>query len=356
LLLLHKHNPLDCVSEILKNLEEQTERMESLIKQMRVRFSDLGQEGLDGATSARERRLPPQKTQSFKGVRRTPNWLERQFSGRIFQDNDLNDSSEYATVIAAAAFAVKSLEEQNQNKTTDDTVNGLTKSRTRKDNSNIGLPDPGRISRRFSGKEAKEDKQTREEVSIRKSEGVDNKILKSVPIGQNLPEKSAMATPTIRKTPTFSNVHQEGTSGTKHGTTFDKKPTMNRSSSTTNIEERILNEPTAPGNETKANAWEKAELEKIQKRYDRTNSTIISWENERKTKAKRRIEKVESELKGRKTRSTQRYNNDISRIDQIAGGARAVADQRRRKEETKVKEKAKKIRSSGTVPATCFCC
>ena len=64
---------------------------------------------------------------------------------------------------------------------------------------------------------------------------------------------------------------------------------------------------------------------------------------------------LQKELEQRIQRTQQLYRVKIARIDHIAGGARAQLDEKRRNEELKIKEKAKKIRASGKVPVTCFC-
>ncbi|KAK3009222.1 hypothetical protein RJ639_014759 [Escallonia herrerae] len=107
--------------------------------------------------------------------------------------------------------------------------------------------------------------------------------------------------------------------------------------------------------ETKADAWERAEIAKIQSRYEKINSAILAWENEKKASAKRQMELKKSDLEQRRARNSQHYQGKLARIDHIAGGARAQAEEKRRYEELVVKEKAKKIRSTGSVPACCFC-
>ncbi|CAJ1975338.1 unnamed protein product [Sphenostylis stenocarpa] len=44
----------------------------------------------------------------------------------------------------------------------------------------------------------------------------------------------------------------------------------------------------------KAIAWEKAKIEKIQKRYEKMKSRILAWENERKMQAKMQMERKKS--------------------------------------------------------------
>ncbi|XP_023740930.1 remorin 1.4 isoform X1 [Lactuca sativa] len=108
---------------------------------------------------------------------------------------------------------------------------------------------------------------------------------------------------------------------------------------------------------TKVDAWEKAELLKIQNRYEKSNLTILQWENEKKARAKRRVEEKKKELEQRRSINWQHYQNKLARIDHVAGGARSQAEDTRRNHEKKVKERAREMRSLGvTSPKYCFLC
>ncbi|KAA3458365.1 remorin-like [Gossypium australe] len=107
--------------------------------------------------------------------------------------------------------------------------------------------------------------------------------------------------------------------------------------------------------ETKADAWQNAELHKLNKRYENMKASIQEWEKEKKVRAKVKMERRKKELEKNIKRSHQVYQLKISRIDDIAGGARAQVDEKRRNEELKIKEKAKQIRATGVVPFTCLC-
>ncbi|MBA0703820.1 hypothetical protein Golax_016117, partial [Gossypium laxum] len=117
--------------------------------------------------------------------------------------------------------------------------------------------------------------------------------------------------------------------------------------------------------ETKADAWQNAELHKLNKRYENMKASIHEWEKEKKVRAKVKMERkkiencfaesndglveVQKELEKKIKRSHQVYQLKISRIDDIAGGARAQVDEKRRNEELKIKEKAKQIRATGVL-------
>lgn len=54
-----------------------------------------------------------------------------------------------------------------------------------------------------------------------------------------------------------------------------------------------------------------------------------------------------------RAKTLQKYRNDIARIDKVAGGARALAEERRRNDESKLIEKARQVRMRGN-RKTCF--
>lgn len=112
---------------------------------MRVRFSGVEQEKRE-SDSIRNRRIPPQKTQSFKGDKKK-SLFSRHFSGQMNQEYD-----EYPTALAAAAFAIKSLEDtrvevQRKANTGLDTSTNMSKS----EDKTTKVSKPRTESRKFSG-------------------------------------------------------------------------------------------------------------------------------------------------------------------------------------------------------------
>ncbi|KAK4750758.1 hypothetical protein SAY87_004240 [Trapa incisa] len=108
--------------------------------------------------------------------------------------------------------------------------------------------------------------------------------------------------------------------------------------------------------EAKANAWEKAQMENIRKRHDTTKSSILEWENEKKSRAKLSLERKKAGIEQRKAGNNEHYRIKMARIERIAAGARAQAEERKRNEELAVKEKAKRIRSGQVANVGCFFC
>ncbi|KAH6799117.1 hypothetical protein C2S51_035601 [Perilla frutescens var. frutescens] len=107
--------------------------------------------------------------------------------------------------------------------------------------------------------------------------------------------------------------------------------------------------------DSKAEAWEKAQIAKIRKRYEKLQSDIQAWENEKKLGEKHRMERKKGDLELRKSRNLKHYYSKVGRIDHIAKGARAQAEEKQKHEESIVKDKAREIRSTGKAPVTCFC-
>ncbi|XP_077210485.1 uncharacterized protein LOC143845966 isoform X2 [Tasmannia lanceolata] len=260
-----------------------------------------------------------------------------------------SDKGEFETAIAAAAFAITTLEEAdflNQKRLSTDKSSkpsltksmskkeeaSMAKTKTKKDDSGIGQFDYGRFTRqRFTG-----------EASMKKPEVEPKLPEKAAPTA---PEKVNFKAPSLRKPPTFTEKYQDY----KTGSTKSEGPKPNASSPV---------KPTttqADSDRGKADTWEKAEMAKIKTRYEKQRTTILSWENEKKTNARRRLDRKERELEKRRATASQEYRNEIARIDKIAGGAKALTEERKRNEESKTREKAKKIRTTGRIPATCFC-
>ncbi|CAN4099388.1 unnamed protein product [Withania somnifera] len=107
--------------------------------------------------------------------------------------------------------------------------------------------------------------------------------------------------------------------------------------------------------ENKADAWEKSQIAKIRKRHDELLSALLAWENEKKMMAKQQMDRRKNQLELAMKRNSQHYKSKLARIDHIAKEARTQAGEKRKNEESIVKEKSNKIRSTGTGAVTCFC-
>lgn len=65
----------------------------------------------------------------------------------------------------------------------------------------------------------------------------------------------------------------------------------------------------------------------------------------------------QKQLDQRRSINWQHYQNKLARIDHVAGGARSQAEGKKRNDEKKIKERAKKMRSHGvSSPKYCYLC
>ncbi|XP_038893935.1 uncharacterized protein LOC120082729 [Benincasa hispida] len=266
--------------------------METLISQRRVSFSDSGQHKKDASIKRRDG-IPQKKTRSFKEDKKESKKLKWYFSNQMNEDYDSSDI-ELATAVASAAFAIRSQEEtdlQYQKKKRESLEASISKVKSRKDNTPAFAPS---ITKRLSNKETTNPGQS----SIKKPMEQEKKeSMTGIPIPP--PRRSLVP--------------------------------------------------------TRADVWERNKMEKINKRYHKIKASILVWENERKMRAKLHMEKKKVELEHKKALFLQYYQDNIARIDQIAGGARAQLEEKRKREENKARETANRIRSTGRLPVTCFC-
>ncbi|KAJ4975037.1 hypothetical protein NE237_008211 [Protea cynaroides] len=342
--------------------------MEAWLQPHRVRFSGVAQDSGQDPNSTRERGIPPQKTSSFKGDRKKQNnWFRRQFTSQTSRDYDSEDGGEYATVIAAAALAIKSLEEAElaDKKNLKEGLGKFpTKAKSKKEEGVALQQDTSKISRRLTIMEPKEDEpqnQDRENAYVEKSERVDQRIPENAVTSEKKPEKAPSRVPTIKRAPTTTE--QADTQPRPNAPSMAKPaqpklipPTMDKPTFPTTGGDEWKGGSTRTGPQSKADAWMEAEMEKIKTRSEKLNSTILSWEEEKKKKARRQLNRKESEVEQRRARALEQFRNEMTRIDQIVRGAKAQVEERQLNEELKAKEKVDKIRATGKVPSTGFCC
>ncbi|KAK7274915.1 hypothetical protein RIF29_16016 [Crotalaria pallida] len=299
----------------------------------------------------RDQKIPVQKTQSFKEKKKPLNWFQKQFASNVSHSPEMDK----AVAVAAAAFAIKSQEVSEQKKS--ETLEAiLTKTKSKADGTKSPISLLGSASKRLSG-------------SFRSTDDQGNKVPISLVTEEKKPEKA----PSMKKTSTFPDKKtlsfgEKKTDDKKTKTLAPKVPPPPpppppiRQSSTkppgpvrlpTGTKEPT---PTGPGiGEANADEWERTELEKIRKRFEKLKETIDSWENNKKIKARRKLDKEEGELERRRLIALEKFRIKMMYIGQIAGGAKAQAEETRKKEELKAKEKANGIRTTGKLPGTCSC-
>ncbi|CAK7326171.1 unnamed protein product [Dovyalis caffra] len=326
------------------------------------------QESSQEPRSVRDGRIPSLKTPSFKEEKKRPqNWFRRQFSGQMNQDSDSN-RIEQATAVAAAAYAITSLYASSipeQKKIGKRPEPLLTQTKSKRQELTDLIPESGRTGKQFSG-----------EGSMRRLERQDSKVTETA-TKEKTTSKVATAAPEIKRTLTFTD---KSTPSMKKTPSFaenaepiideptvkpkitvpkpDLPPTRKPLTPPTKIKREVSTRPGIDG--TDADAWERAELSKIQKRYEEMNARILSWENKKKEKAKNRLKKTElsylldpqSDLAQIQSKALKQFHDEIVDIDQIAGAAKAKAAERQRNKEFKAKEKANTIRKTGKLPRT----
>ncbi|KAG2679355.1 hypothetical protein I3760_11G047800 [Carya illinoinensis] len=286
--------------------------MDVLVKQKRVRFASPELEKQEEIHGTRER--------SFDEDNRARGWFKTHFLGHVNEDYDSRDI-EFAAAVGAAALAIDSLEEAElatQMKMRED----LEPSRTML---TIGQPNSGRAIRSFSNMQNAE------------------KLLTN----NSMEQKEALE----RAFPTRLPSHTSSLRPTSSADGYSLRPTSSadgyRAQSDSSSRQDFVG--------TKAYAWERDKMEKIRERYEEKNSRILAWEDEKKMQAKLKMEKRRGELEQKRASNLHHYQSEIERINQMAGGARGEADEKRRNEENGVREKAEKIRLTGRVPIRCLC-
>ncbi|CAN8312180.1 unnamed protein product [Cochlearia groenlandica] len=344
--------------------------MDSLIKQTRRKHPSSLERSREIGNGFREKKVPARKSVSFKeDNKKSSNWLQKQFSRQMSnQSYDPISDMDHAAAIAATAYAITTFEEswlENYHSGFEHGAYMSTSKSIREDP--LPLEEPRSLSRRFSG-----------QLSFKEPETRDHKL----PTVKSPMRKSK----SVKKAPTFAmNLREDHT---KHSEDFidseQLAPVRMQPPVRTRSERRapppppppppLLLSPSPlrlPPMETKrqssgrisrkddstADAWEKSELAKIQARHEKLNRKIDMWEEKKRDKSRRKLDKAEqSEIEQRRKRGLQRFREDNEYIEQIAAGARAQAEKQRHNEETKVKDKTRVIRRTGQLPGkACLC-
>ncbi|KAL0447012.1 UNVERIFIED_CONTAM: hypothetical protein Slati_1829100 [Sesamum latifolium] len=273
---------------------------------------------------------------------------------------------EYPTAVAAAAYAIQSLEEsksRDQNSSTYGPDESLNKMRSKAEDTeetsrrnykdpDIKMPISASRSKKMPEKAANPAPPSKDKISF-----VDtNKITSKKPAnsaGQMAPERA----PSMGRPPTFADKNLDISQTEKPETPppkSDRPPTRWSTTQPVDPRRQTATKPGPADSMAMADAWEKEKMASIQERHERLRAIIDDWEINKKKKANRKMERIEAKP-DKRAEAVQRHHEEIKRIEEIAGGARAQAEKNRRKEELKVKEKANKIRSTGKLPATCLC-
>lgn len=288
--------------------------------------------------------------------------------GRAQMDSGEEYSAVFAATIAAAAYAIAAQEEKLAAQKKPMPAEAPTVAPHVQPPINRGesmrKPTGGsKISRWFSGKEpAEDDDDGPVNVSVRrplkpeqrKPGGTGSEQKVPLPLPPKMLDSSVSA-----KKPAGSS---RKLSDKKESKRFELEQAIQRAPSAvrpaTSYQSRRNDDIAAgvtaiAGTQTKADVWEKAKLARIREEYDKMIETISEWESEKKVKVKRQKERKEVELDKKRAKTLAEYNQEMTRINKIAGGARSMAGERKYDDEKKIREKAKKIRSTGKSPRGC---
>ncbi|PIN21934.1 hypothetical protein CDL12_05347 [Handroanthus impetiginosus] len=318
--------------------------------------------------------------------------------------------AEFAAAVAAAAYAIYTLEESKPrvwSETTFGPDKSMDKMRSKAKDTEI-LPEPSKTAPKFTDKTSQRSFKD-PEIKMKskpKDTGIVPEPHKSPPkfmdetskqsfkdSDTKMPEKAPGPAPSIKKKTSFAEIN-ETNSDKPDNQELEKAPertpsvgrpptfahmhsdTKDSTMPTTPVETRRQNVRKPGPRDYVADAWTKEKMASIKERYERLRDTIDKWEAKKKTKAnikkerteakleKRRaeavgsgkIERIKAELEKKRAKAVKRYHSDIARIEEIAAGARAQAGENRRNEEFKVKEKANRIRLTGELPTKrCLC-
>ncbi|KAK4777854.1 hypothetical protein SAY87_018041 [Trapa incisa] len=335
--------------------------MEDLINQMKSKAPGGGQGKAAGSSLPKDRRIPIHKTQSFKGgdaEKRSQSWLGRQFSRPVSRSSGgpapVDELA--ATAVAAATFAVNSMEDLKGNMGQD---LSLSRSKSKKDkvtqspeSGPSSSPRPSVLTPEHQGSPGAQagspNFQRRSTLADHISDKSNGRS-SNIPIPPPPPPRpfQPIKRPTSPAFPTSFSTMRPGASSLN--------PSSKASIPSSLPQQQKPISRSASGRGTKADVWEATEMEKIKERHVKLNATISSWEEGKKKKSKGKLDRTESELARRRAKAMEKFKDEMVSINRIAGGARAQADEKRKKEEWKAKEKANKYRRTGKFPRTCFC-
>ncbi|XP_073131197.1 uncharacterized protein [Henckelia pumila] len=327
--------------------------MDNLIKHTMAIFGNTRQEDKqEGSSMEEEKRI---SARSFREKKRSQGWIGRQLSRQMSWDHDFS-GAHYPTAVAAAAYAVKSLEE------------------TRAEAQKMGSYAPDRSLNKMKSKveypgirpeRHRSSSKITDQFSKASFKDQDIKVPKSTSTGKTRPETGISVISSMKKKASFGDTEQKDERTSNKPEIPAAEPEMPPTVAdkdlniTTGREKAEIRAPTPaakPGpRDSMADAWEKEQMTSVRERYLKMMDTIEKWETKKMANAKRKVERREAEMDKKRMKTVESYRTDMARIREVAEAARAQAEKKRRNEEIKVKEKANKIRLTGKIPATCLC-
>ncbi|XP_076947274.1 uncharacterized protein LOC143619156 [Bidens hawaiensis] len=166
---------------------------------------------------------------------------------------------------------------------------------------------------------------------------------------EDLPSGANQRKPTVIDSKTKEQVSVKTTGSTSSN---EKSPTI-VSKKQSDVE---TNQKEPESRLGKPDILENAQLEKTRERFMKVNARIFEWENKRKSKAKMKLIRKEGKLEWKRARALQDFKRKMETVEKISRGAISKNEENRKREETRVKQKANMIRSTGKVHKPMFLC
>nr|GEV98232.1 hypothetical protein [Tanacetum cinerariifolium] len=205
-----------------------------------------------------------------KDRQKSQNWGRKQASRDTSREHDKTESEEFRTAVAAAAFAVDSIENKEEE------IKQVPRSKSRKTLSEIieESPRPESIGDLPSGA----NRPTPAKVTSQVEDKVSRKSFGSAGSIEEMP-------------------------GSVEDKQLDEEPGQKEP-------ERKLGE---------ADIWEKNEMEKIKERFVKLKAKISEWETKKKASAKKKLTRKEGKLEWKRAQALMRFTENMVTIEKIAG-------------------------------------
>ncbi|KAL6648581.1 hypothetical protein ACP70R_012805 [Stipagrostis hirtigluma subsp. patula] len=330
------------IGHLYKYVERHGQRLEEAEM---VRFSGVGK---GDRSSNRTSTTTPQESPAL---------------GRVEMNSNGEYDAAFAATIAAAAYAIAAREEKLATQKKLVPIEAVPPAQSpAKRSESIRKPAGGsKISSWFSGKEpAEDDDDGPVNISVRRPLKPAQGKPEDTASDYKVPPKMTDSSLSVKKGSGSFNktADKKGSKKFEQEQAIQKAPSTVRPATSYHAGRNAdgLNRVAATGGTgTKADEWEKAKLIGIRDEYEKMMETIAEWETEKKVKARRQKEQKEAELDRKRAKALEEYNQEMARINKIAGGARSMAEERKYNDEKKIREKARKIRSTGKLPRSCAC-
>ncbi|KAK3148015.1 hypothetical protein QOZ80_3BG0289550 [Eleusine coracana subsp. coracana] len=314
--------------------------MDGDLRTLRVRFPGVGKGNRSGSQASN---IPPQESTAL---------------GRVEMSSGGEYDAAFAATIAAAAYAIAAQEEKLATQKKPIPIEGappaLTPARRAQ---SIKKPTGGsKISRWLSGKEpVEEDDDGPVNVSVRRPLKPTLAKPEDTAPDYKVPPKMIESSLSVKKGSGSFNksADKKGSKRFEQEQAIQKVPSTVRPA--TSYHSRRNGDTAIGGIGSKMDGWEKAKLARVREEYEKMIATIAEWETEKKVKARRKKELKETAFDRKRAKVLEEYNQEMSRINKISGGARSMAEERKHNDEKKIREKANKMRSTGKLPRTSGC-